>query len=484
MKVMLSAPSDSPLVASFSEQGGKSVPLSLAYLGAYVSDIQGIELVGFDNNVHRLSPDAYRQLFRREAPDVLAMTVMTATLYEAWEMARVAKEVVPGLTVVVGGMHCSALPDNTMEETAFDYGVVGEGEAPFRELLLALQGGTDPSRIANLVHRQAGKVTVNPRRAPVEDLDRLPFPRRDLFEDSGYGMNVNRRSTSKKSTAILTSRGCPYECNFCSKSVYGKAFRQRSVDNVIDELALLEQEGYGEVLIVDDTFTVRRRWILEFCQRYHDRGLTIHWNCHARVNTIDEEIVRAMKGARCTGMAFGIESGNQEILERINKKITLEQARTAVDLCREHGISSLCSFIFGHPGDTHASVEDTLRTALELDSDFANFCVLVPMPGSRVFGEIQEQGLIDGFNWGRYVGHSRRPLDYSLCELTPAKLHQMQRRAFRKFYFRPRYIWRKLRALRSPGALLDQIKGAYLVALFNLQTARSGRRHSDRSGPP
>lgn len=475
MKVLLACPSDSPLAASFSEKGGISVPLGLAYLGAYVRDLPGIELAGFDNNALKLRPEDYRQIILHEAPDVVAISMLTATVYTAWEMARVVKEVASDTIVVVGGMHCSALPESALQESAINYGIVGEGEEPFREFLSALQEKRNLTGIRNLVYRSNGQIVVNPRRPPIQNIDSIPFPSRNLFDSSKYNMNVNRRATSAKSTTILTSRGCPYGCIFCSKSIYGRNFNQRSPQNVIDEMKILEHEGYGEVLIVDDTFTINKKWVLEFCRLFCDQRLKVKWNCHARVNTIDEEVAQAMKQADCTGMAFGIESGNPEMLKKIDKRITLEEARRAVGLCRKYEISSLCSYIFGHPGDTRETINDTLRIALELDSDYANFCVLVPMPGSKIFDDLLKKGLVDHANWDRYLGHAKAALHYSLCELTPAELQAIQKRAFRRFYFRPKYIWQRLLHLRSPGALFSLIRGAYLIVLFHLQTFFSKR---------
>jgi len=475
MKVMLTCPNDSPLVASFSEKGGISLPLGLAYLGAYIRDLPDVQVVGFDNNALKLPPAEYREIFRAEAPNVVAISILTATVHTTWELARTVKEVLPQAVVVVGGMHCSALPEDTLQEPAIDYGVVGEGEEAFRELLEALQAKRDPGGIGNLVYRRDGQVVVNPRRPPIRNLDAIPFPARELFDNSKYSLNVNRRATSAKSTTLLTSRGCPYGCIFCSKSIYGRSFNQRSPQNVIAELKLLEEQGYGEVLIVDDTFTVNRKWILEFCRLFVAEGLRLQWNCHARVNTLDEEVVKAMKQAHCTGMAFGIESGNPEMLRKIDKAITIEQAHVAVNLCRRYGIGSLCSYIFGHPGDTRATIDDTLRISLELDSDFANFCVLVPMPGSKIFDDLLKQGRPGLKEWDRYLGHSRRVLDISLCELAPEELHRIQARAFRRFYSRPRYVWRRLLSIRSPGAVLALVRGAYIVFLFQLQTLFSRR---------
>jgi radical SAM superfamily enzyme YgiQ (UPF0313 family) len=475
MKVLLACPNDSELAASFSKEGGVSIPLGLAYLGAYVQDIPGIELAGFDNNALKLRAEEYREVITREAPDVVAISVMTATVFTSWEMARVVKGINSRTVVVVGGVHCSALPESTLEEPSIDYGVAGEGEDAFRELLIALREKQDPFGIPNLVYRRDGKIHVNSRRPPIRDIDKIPFPKRDLFDNSKYGMNVNRRATSGKSTTILTSRGCPYQCIFCSKSIYGRHFNQRSPKNVIEEIRILEGEGYSEVLIVDDTFTVNKKWVLEFCGLFNELRLKMRWNCHARVNTLDEETVSAMKQAHCTGMAFGIESGNPEMLKKIDKCITLGQAREAVRLCRKYGISTLCSYIFGHPGDTRQTMNDTLRAALELDSDYANFCVLVPMPGSKIFDDLMENKRVEK-KWDRYLAHSQSPMANSLCEVSQSELQRIQKNAFRRFYFRPKYIWRKLLTIKNPAALWNLIKGAYIVLLFQIQTVSRKNR--------
>ena len=469
MKVMLSCPSDSPFAGPFMEKGPVSVPLGLAYLGAFIKDLPGIEVVGFDNNALKLDPEEYRKIFQEEKPDIVAISILTPTVYMAWEMARVVKEVAPAAIIVAGGAHCSALAEDTLKEPAIDYGVVGEGEETFRELVLALRDKQDPTGIKNLVYRAKGRVIVNPKRPRMRDLDHIPLPAREIFGDSRYGMNVNRRVTSAKNTTVLTSRGCPYGCIFCSKSVYGREFLQRSPQNVIDELKLLEWEGYGEVLILDDTFTVNKNWVLEFCRLFVEQGLKTVWNCHARVDTIDEDVVKALKQAHCSGLAFGIETGNAAMMKRIDKHITLDEAREAIRLCRKYGLVTLCSYIFGHPDDTWQSVDDTLRFSLELDSDYANFSVLFIAPGSKIFGELRQKKAIEEGHWDHCIGQSKKLPDHSLCELTPAELQAVTRKAFRKFYFRPQYILRRLLRVRSPAMLGGLIRGAYLVVLFELQ---------------
>jgi len=469
MKVMLCCPSDSPFAGPFMEKGPVSVPLGLTYLGAYIKDIPGIEVVGFDNNALKLDREAYRKIFIEEKPDVVAISILTPTVYTAWEMARVVKEMVPTAIVVVGGVHCSALPEDTMREPAIDYGIVGEGEEAFRELVLAIRNKQDTASIKNLVYRANDRVIVNPKRPRLEDLDSIPMPARDIFGDLSYGINVNRRMTSAKNTTVLTSRGCPYGCIFCSKSIYGRDFRQRSPQNVIDEMKFLENEGYGEILILDDTFTVSKKWVLEFCRLFTQQNLKLVWNCHARVDTMDEDVVKALKQANCSGLAFGIESGNSEMLNKINKKITLEQAKKAVQLCREYGLITLCSYIFGHPGDSWQSVNDTLRFSLELDSDYANFSVLFITPGSEIFDNLRENKIIADGKWDHCIGQSKKLPDLSICELTPLELQAVTKRAFRRFYFRPKYILRRLLQVRSAAMLRGLIWGAYLVVLFQLQ---------------
>ena len=480
MKVILCCPSDSPFAGPFMEKGPISVPLGLAYLGAFIQDISGIEVIGFDNNAMKLSKEEYRIFFQKEKPDIVAISILTPTVYLAWEMARTVKEVIPGAIIVVGGVHCSALPEDTLKEQAIDYGIAGEGEEAFREFVLAIRGNHDPTDIKNLVFRKNGLVIVNPRRPRIKDLDRIPLPARNIFSEFNYGMNVNRRVTSKRNTTIITSRGCPYSCIFCSKSIYGEDFKQRSPQNVIDEFLYLERNGFGEVLIVDDTFTINKKWILDFCGRYCRNNLKIVWNCHARVNTLDEEIVKALKLANCSGLAFGIESGNPEMLKRIDKRITLDQARMAIQLCRKYKLITLCSYIFGLPDDTWESVHDTLRVSLELDSDYANFSVLFITPGSSIYAHLRNKNAIAEGKWDTCIGQSIALPDISICELTPLELQKVLKQAFRRFYFRPRYIIRRLLRVRSFMAFLGLLQGAFLVILFQLQGALKKNQVSAR----
>lgn len=453
---------------------GITQPLGLGYIAAALERAgESVELL--DNSVEDLSPEEFKARVRAAAPRLVGLSVCSSSHNTALLLARLAKEALPGVTVAAGGIHPSALPEKMLEEPAVDFVVIGEGEETLPQLLAALRSGSDPAAVPGLAFRSAKGVVRTPPRPLIEDLDALPFPAWHLMRMDRYTLPAQRRLTSAPAAAVITSRGCPHSCNFCShNSVFRGRVRFRSPEGVVAELKELQQRyGVGEVLFWDDSFLLRPERAEAVCRLILERGLKLTWSCSSRADQFSPALAAQLYAAGCRLVSFGIESGSEEIRRSLNKGVTREQAFAAVRACRAAGLLSFCSFMLGSPGETEATAEETIAMARELDPDFAICCLFSPMPGSAFFDRLVAQGKLNpaAINWDRYINLlSSLPPAVTAGELSAADLVRLQKKFFRKFYLRPAYLLGRLRRLRTPGQLLQNLRG--LRALFSFQGRR------------
>lgn len=453
---------------------GITQPLGLGYIAA-VLERAGTEVALLDNSVERLTPDEFKDMVRAREPRLLGLSVCSSSHNTALALARLAKEALPGLTVAVGGIHPSALPGKMLEDPAVDFVIIGEGESTLPELLAALRSGSDPAAVPGLAFRSHGRITETAPRPLIEDLDSLPFPAWHLMRMDRYTLPAQRRLTSAPAAGVITSRGCPHACNFCShNSVFRGRVRFRSPESVVAELTELQRShGVGEVLFWDDSFLLRPDRATEICRLIVERGLKLTWSCSSRADQFTLALARQLRAAGCRLVSFGIESGSETIRRSLNKGVTREQAFEAVRVCREAGLLSFCSFMLGSPGETKATAAETIRMACDLDPDFAICCLFSPMPGSAFFDRLVAQGKLDpaAVDWDRYINLlSNLPPAVTAGELPAQTLVRLQKKFFLKFYLRPGYLLRRLRLMRTPVQLRENLRG--LLALLRFQGRR------------
>jgi radical SAM superfamily enzyme YgiQ (UPF0313 family) len=378
---------------------------------------------------------------------------MTDVFPEAVKTAEIVKEDVGAITIM-GGVHPSILPNETVQHPAIDIVVRGEGEMTMLELVKTLetnQGARALGEIKGITFKVNGRIVSTPQRPPIENINSLPFPARDLFPFKlyrGYQYMVRR----KPSTHIITSRGCPFNCVFCaSKTIWGRHCRTRSPDNVVNEIEhLMDKFHIREVLIYDDTFNVDLSRVEAICDEILSRKLDIIWRAQARVSPIREELLKKMKRAGCWCMYFGVESGVQEILRGTQKGITLEQVDRAFKLTKRVGLRTTAYFMIGLPGDNEATVRQTIKYAKHLDPDFAVFSITTLYPGTELCEMAGNYNLIQS-------------TVYETRDFTKKELEQMLRLALKEFYFRPTYILRRLYRIRSWQEFLSTISAAYSI---------------------
>ncbi|OGN91345.1 MAG: hypothetical protein A2Y88_13520 [Chloroflexi bacterium RBG_13_48_10] len=280
----------------------------------------------------------------------------------------------------------------------FDVIVRGEGEITMRELLHAYGTGSDFSNIPGIVLRKKvdteskteAETIFTPERPFITDLDTLPFPARHLLPNQRY-IQFGKQQYGYGITTVMSTRGCPYECEFCSNVIFGGSFRERSAGNVVDEIEEALAFGYDRISFADDVFTLHKKRVLEICAEISRRGLHFYWECLARVDSIDDATYDEMYQAGCRRVYFGIESGDDRILMLMNKKITTTEARHAVEVAHQAGLEVGAFFILFYPGETNETVQNTLRFATSLPLDYLGLTMPYPLPGTALYERVKTQ---------------------------------------------------------------------------------------------
>lgn len=462
MKILLISPSQRQIYGSGIPP--PYPPIGLLMIGAVLKEI-GKEVKFIDYDAENFDKEKLVNYLNDFRPDLVGLTCVTPTFKTAFWIAKTVKETLSAL-VVLGGIHPTIVPEDCLKDNNIDFLIVGEGELTIQELVDYLDNHrVDFQNIKGLWYKKGQEVIKGRPRELIEDLDNLPFPAWELVTD----LKKYRPPDALHSPIIpmMTSRGCPFNCIFCcSKQIFGQRFRARSKDSIIAEIRYyIDNFGLKELHIMDDVFTLDKERTLEICRAIQENkfNLTLSFANGIRTDSIDEEILQALKKAGFRDLAFGIESGDEEILKRNKKGITKEQSRNAFKLVKKYGFNSWGFFIIGLSGETKETVKKTIDFAIELDPDFAKFAILVPFPGTEVFDDFNRRNYIKDFNYDNYGIYSR-PV-YNLPGLSAQEMASMQRRAYLKFYLRPKKIVKLLLKIKN----LTQLKLNFPAAKFLLR---------------
>lgn len=372
------------LPAPFEDEPAMNPPLGLSYISSaarnVTSDIMALDFSTFPQHDFYNSKDYLNEI--PLSADVYCISCVTPQFHWLVDIIEHIKSH-SHAKVVVGGPHASSRPEECLRVGKADYVVKGEGDRAIIDLL----SDKDPALIQGLCYLKEGDF-VNKTRVYIKNLDRLPYPDRDVFDLSRY----KRKIYGYQAAHLVTLRGCPYNCAFCDKQSVGQTLRYRSVENVMDEIDLIiGQHGIRAFVIYDDIFTLSKDRLFEFCWEFKLRKLI--WRCWSRADTLDREKLQAMKDAGLTSITIGIESGSNEILANIRKGITAEDNRRALLLCKELGVAVRCSLMYGNPGETWQTLCETIKLVRETQPDEWNLAILTPIPGSDIWNNPETYGV-------------------------------------------------------------------------------------------
>ncbi len=452
MKVLLVQPRTDQEIASelpgtVAKEVGSFPPLGLLYLAGAVRASGEHDVTVLDLAARNISLADYARTLGEMRPDVVGITAITHNLVGVRDVAETTKATRPELPVVVGGPHVNAFGGQTLALAAVDFAIAGDGERSFLQLLSAMDRPAALPQVTGLFYRADGHIVSGAPPHYEKDLDALAFPARDLVGVDEYFYVLGKRATF---ATILTSRGCPFKCTFCSTPHGG--YRHRSPQSVVDEMAACLAAGAEEIHFVDDTFNLGRGRLAAVSEAIIQRGLKVRWSFRGRADGIDAAGMALAARAGCVRVHLGVETGTDEGLLRLKKGVTLAQIRQAVALARSHHIVSAAYFILGCPHEPTAErVWETVRFAMELDPDFAMFNLLAIYPDTELFDEAVAKGLVAPDLWQDFVANPRADFVIPLWEehLDREQLQALLDRAYRRFYWRPRPILRNLLELRS-----------------------------------
>ncbi|MGC8497296.1 MAG: B12-binding domain-containing radical SAM protein [Thermoplasmata archaeon] len=435
MKILfVSPPTDSAIKSVIGTTGP---PLGLAYL-ASVARVKGHDAKIVDSLVENLTFEELRKIMEQYSPDMVAITSTTSMIPDAYDVAKIAKDISNGTVTVIGGPHVTFVPEQTLQESPdIDYVVKGEGEIAFSGLLDALEKKTDYKEIRGIAYRKGNGIMNNTQETLISDVDSIPEPSWDLLPMDKYEIDNTQFGT------IMTSRGCPYNCIFCSSSLqFGKQWRGHSVERVIDELKTLRYKyNKRDIEFLDDTFTLNMKRAIELTERIYKEGIDIRWSASARVNLFNEDIAKSMKKAGAHTVYFGIESGSQKILDFIGKGITLDLAKSSVRKANNAELNTLGSFIIGFPDDTVKDIKTTIKFSKSIGVTVAQFTIATPYPGTRLWDYVMENKLLLSMNWRKFTTLS--PV-MKLRNFTPDQILKWLSWAYISFYVRPLYLMRDI----------------------------------------
>jgi anaerobic magnesium-protoporphyrin IX monomethyl ester cyclase len=331
---------------------------------------------------------------KQSKPKILGFYSMFSMKKTTMELAKHLRD--DCQLLVAGGPLPTLNPESFLD--AFDVAVVGEGEETIVELAGCVEQGLPLDGVHGLVHRKDGRIVFTGKRGFIENLDSVPFPSRDLFDNAAYKTYYNKRF-GYTTTPVISSRGCPFSCDFCSRPVFGQNLRMRSPENIVAEVDEVDRLGYERVWFADDCFTLDKAQVLRVCDLLLERGLHLGWECLSRVDTMDLQMATSMEKAGCKRVFFGIESGNDQVLELMRKRINVYQARHAVYAAKAAGLEVGAFFIIGYPGENDKSVLDTIRFASKLPLDYLSFTLPYPIPGTPLHDRVKNLDDSSAVDW-------------------------------------------------------------------------------------
>jgi len=434
------------------------VPISLPSIAALLRE-NGYTVKIIDSMVENFSLNELINIIDEFSPKVIIYNVSTATYNNDKEVLKFIKSKLNIKPFFAGiGSHVSALSREVLNESELDAVIRWEPELIALNLCNAIKKGKDLKNIKGLSYKRNSSIKMNEDEKFIEPLDKLPFPARDLLKNEKYTLPV----VNSPYTLLVPSRGCPHRCIYCTAPLYyGRKVRFRSVESVINEIKEIFYKYHIKYITMwSDTFTINKKFVIDISKAIIEEGLheKIKWMCNGRVDTVDDEMLSWMAKSGCIGISYGVESGVQEILDNAKKNIKIEQIERAISLTNKYGIESLAHIIFGLPGETKDTIIKTIDFVKKIKPTYAQFYCAIPFPGTEFYKMAKEKNWLVTNNWD-YFEINRAIVSTKL--LNHKELNKLRRLAYIKFYFNFKYIFSRIKRIRSIKDLFINIKQAY-----------------------
>ena len=435
--------------------GAVSEPLGIAYIAGYLEKKKyAVRII--DAQAENMGHDEVLRATLRWSDVIVGISVLTPVFNSVWRLCKMIKQARPDTVVVLGGPHCTAFPERTLEEIPFaDIVCMGEGELTMADICSHAKDKTWSNIKGICYRRKNGAVIRNDMRDFVKDVDRIPPPARHLLPMHRYHLTASRVTGSDYCPTVIVARGCPFKCTYCSRT-FGKSFRPHSIERIISEIqSLIDTYNISQVNIEADTLTANKRFLTGLCQAMIDAGLPskLSWTCESRVDTVSEDTLRLMKKAGCWQISYGVETGSQRLLDLISKGVRLKQVEQAFRATKKLGISIRGFFMLGLPTETPEESLMTIDFAKKLDPLYAQFTITVPYPGTQMFDDLDRNGEIRSYDWKLYNTWSgwknQKEMPYVAPGRSVDELSRLQKKALRAFYLRPRKVIQFLQTIQS-----------------------------------
>jgi len=437
-------------------------PIFLAYSAAQLKD-EGFSVTYIDSVIQDLDFDQTLKEVKKKKPDVIFMETTTPSIEADYESLTSLKDAT-GAKMLVGGPHATYFHTSILEDCpAIDVVIRHEFDTKIAKVVANLDS---LESVKGITYRKVKKIVDNGDGEMAQDLDAIPFPDRDTIPWQWY---LEAWYSRQPFMNMMTSRGCPYHCAFClwPQSMYGHRQRFRSMDNVFAEIRyLIDRYGLKEINIDDGTFTTNKQRVIEFCQRLRKEKIKLIWTCNGRVDNLDDEMLEEMKKSGCKMIRLGVESGSQEVLDKIKKGLTLKQIEDGVRMVKKHGIQALGGFMFGFPYDSKETVEQTIQFAKKLSPDQVQFSICMCYPGTSLYEYIKDNDLLLAKSFKEF-DMTHGPVASTL-DMEREDLKAILSRVYKEFYFRPKFFIQTLFNMKDT----DEIKRVMRSLKSLIQTIR------------
>ena len=421
--------------------------MGILYIAAYCRKYTDHSIDVIDAVLEGIDHSQLADIIKLKKPDLVGISTLTFTLVNSIKTAEMVKSILPDVKVVLGGIHVTLFQQESIANSCIDFAVIGEGEITFSRLLDNINNEKELRKIPGLLFKHNNEIINTGPPSVISDLDSLPFPARELTAFQ----NFKSYEHNTYATTMITSRGCPYNCLFCYRPHYDKKLRFRSPEDVLQEIEECIELGIREIHFYDDIFTIDRDRVLQLCDLILGTGLSFYWSIMTRVDQVDPQLLLLMKKAGCVRIRFGVESGNDEILKVLRKRITVEQARAAFRMTREAGISTVAYFVIGSPTETEEQIRETISLARDLKADFTNFSIITLYPGTDLYKLALEKKILKEDIWRKFAADPDMGFIPPFWEekFRREQLIGFQSQAYKAIYLKPGYIIRKLAKIRN-----------------------------------